>query len=160
MIGISLSYPFIIPFTELDMAVAATQAEMEAATSVDVFSSPGRQHFHPGHPKAWVRFQVTGTIDASYNITSITDNAPGDWTVNIATDFSSANYGAQFGASGDVDVGDSNILDGIVVQDGANAPAAGTFRMNCGVINAGGGTVVKSDPTGNRIWATFFGDQA
>lgn len=69
---------------------AATQAEMEAASSTTVGATPGRQHFHPSSIKAAVRFNVAGTIAYNYNITSITDNGTGSWNVVIATDFSGA----------------------------------------------------------------------
>ena len=73
--------------------VAADQAEMEAATATDVYSAPGRQQFHPGHPKGWVYYdQVTPTILASYNVTSVTDSSTGIFIVNWTTAFSSVNY--------------------------------------------------------------------
>jgi len=44
--------------------------------------------------KAWVNFNGTGTvaIRASYNVSSITDNAVGDYTVNFTTAMPDANY--------------------------------------------------------------------
>jgi hypothetical protein len=44
--------------------------------------------------KAWVNFNGTGTvaIRASYNVSSITDNGVGDYTVNFATALTDANY--------------------------------------------------------------------
>lgn len=44
--------------------------------------------------KAWVNFNGTGTvaIRASYNVTSITDNGTGDYTVNFTTAMPDANY--------------------------------------------------------------------
>ena len=44
--------------------------------------------------KAWVNFNGTGTvaIRASGNVSSITDNGTGDYTINITTAFSDANY--------------------------------------------------------------------
>ena len=44
--------------------------------------------------RAWVNFNGTGTvaIRASGNVTSITDNGTGLYTVNFATAFSDANY--------------------------------------------------------------------
>ena len=73
---------------------AATQAEMEAASSTTVATTPGRQQFHPSAAKFWVRFNGTGTpaIDASYNMTSITDSGTGYYELYIATDFSSGSY--------------------------------------------------------------------
>jgi hypothetical protein len=44
--------------------------------------------------KAWVNFNGTGTvaIRASYNVSSITDNGVGDYTVNFTTALADANY--------------------------------------------------------------------
>ena len=44
--------------------------------------------------KAWVNFNGTGTvaIRASFNVSSVTDNGDGDYTVNFATSLSDANY--------------------------------------------------------------------
>jgi hypothetical protein len=46
--------------------------------------------------KAWVNFNGTGTvaIRASYNVSSITDNGTGDYTVNFTNAFADANYAA------------------------------------------------------------------
>ena len=76
-------------------AVVATQANMETGTATDLLVSPGRQAFHPGHPKCWAMVTVSGgtpTLQTSFNITSITDTGVGQLTVTIATDFSSANW--------------------------------------------------------------------
>lgn len=82
---------------------AATQAEEEAASSTTVYTTPGRQHYHPGVAKCWLKAAVSGgtpTLGVNYNINSITDTAPGRLTVTIETDFSSANWCALMGASG------------------------------------------------------------
>jgi hypothetical protein len=44
--------------------------------------------------KAWVNFDGTGTvaIHASYNVSSITDNGTGDYTVNFTSALADANY--------------------------------------------------------------------
>lgn len=78
------------------VVTAATQADQETATSTAVFSSPGRQQYHPSAAKFWAFVTVsagTPTLQTSYNVTSITDTATGRLTVTIATDFSSANWG-------------------------------------------------------------------
>jgi hypothetical protein len=74
---------------------AATQSDMETATSTTVASTPGRQHHHPGHPKAWVNFNGTGTIAirADYGVASLTDHGgSGEYSITFDTAFSSANY--------------------------------------------------------------------
>lgn len=47
-----------------------------------------------GIAKAWVNFNGSGTvaINDSYNVSSITDNNPGDWTVNFTSAIGNANY--------------------------------------------------------------------
>jgi hypothetical protein len=49
-----------------------------------------------GSAKAWVNFNGTGTvaIRASFNVTSITDNGTGDYTVNFTVAMVDANYAA------------------------------------------------------------------
>lgn len=47
-----------------------------------------------GSAKAWVNFDGTGTvaIRASYNVSSITDNGAGQYTVNFTNSLADANY--------------------------------------------------------------------
>ena len=88
--------------------------------------------------RAWVNFDGTGTpaIRASGNVTSITDNGTGDYTVNFTTAMPDANYsvtGSTVGASGTTRSG--NVLGhyslattsvGIRTQLGASDTAAGS----------------------------------
>jgi len=52
--------------------------------------------------RAWVNFNGTGTvaIRASGNVTSITDNGTGDYTVNFTTAMSDANYSVSGAVGG------------------------------------------------------------
>ena len=54
--------------------------------------------------RAWVNFNGTGTvaIRASFNVSSITDNGTGDYTINFTTALSDANYSAQVTAGNGV----------------------------------------------------------
>jgi len=73
----------------------ATQAEMEAASSLIAGVTPGRQQFHPGHPKFWCRADLVNAVpvlSGSYNVTSVTDTGAGRATFNINVDFSNTNY--------------------------------------------------------------------
>jgi hypothetical protein len=47
-----------------------------------------------GIAKAWIQFDGTGTpsIRASFNVSSITDNADGNYTINFTTAMPNANY--------------------------------------------------------------------
>jgi hypothetical protein len=57
--------------------------------------------------RAWVNFNGTGTvaIRASGNVTSITDNGVGDYTVNFTTAMPDANYSVLSAAEGGGSVG-------------------------------------------------------
>lgn len=75
--------------------VPATQAEMEAGSSVILAVAPGRQQYHPSAAKCWAFVTVsagTPTLQTNHNITSITDTATDQLTVTIATDFSSTSW--------------------------------------------------------------------
>jgi hypothetical protein len=65
--------------------------------------------------RAWVNFNGTGTvaIRASGNVSSITDNGTGDYTVNFTTNMPDANYAPVFGvaASGAGEVGGANTTE-------------------------------------------------
>jgi hypothetical protein len=81
-----------------------------------------------GSAKAWVNFNGTGTvaIRASYNVSSITDNGTGDYTVNFTTAMPNANYSAQASA-----VNDSEALLGAIV---AGSCGVITRQQNTGVV--------------------------
>lgn len=120
----------------------ATQSDQETATSTTTAVSPGRQHFHPSAAKCWLNCDNAGTINASYNITSITDTGTGVVTVTIATDFSSANYALT--VSGDT----SNLTITFA------SLAAGSFVINSLYPH----TLAATDST--KYCAIAFGDHA
>jgi hypothetical protein len=66
-----------------------------------------------GSAKAWVNFQGTDTvaIRASYNVSSITDNGTGDYTVNMTNALADANY-AFVGTAGGGTVNPNNYFTG------------------------------------------------
>ena len=73
--------------------IAATQAQMEAASSSAAVVTPAVQHFHPSAAKAWGTCGVTGNLASpSYNMSSVTDTGTGQATFNFSTSFSSSVY--------------------------------------------------------------------
>lgn len=137
-------------------ADAASQSEMEAATSVVVYTSPGRQQYHPGHPKVWVRYttNTTSSIISSYNMTSITDNGTGDTTITIATDFSADTYTATATCSASTTT--SSVMAMIfTLLSGSptySAPAVGSYRILTANISIGN---LDCD----AVCSVAFGDQ-
>lgn len=130
---------------------AATQANMEAASSTTLFVSPGRAQYHPGVAKAWVKFASSSTIQASYNVSSITDNGVGDFTINFTTAFSSANYSIS-AMSGTNTTGGQNSR---TFTTGA-APSTTAARIIFGYVDSSG-VLTVNDENYNSI--VFFGDQ-
>lgn len=81
--------------TSIATSVAA-QSDMETATSTTLAVTPGRTQYHPGVAKFWIKAKGDGTVNhASYNVNSLTDSAAGRITINILTDFSTADYVVQ-----------------------------------------------------------------
>jgi len=129
--------------------LAATQAQMEAATATDVRVTPGRVVYHPGVCKAWCNFTGIGTtaLSAAYNVASVADNGTGDTTITIGTDFSGSEY-----CSVCVGARNASPNDGIVCISAANPPTAGTIRV---FSTNGGGS--KEDFL--IVCVAMFGDQ-
>ena len=134
---------------------AATQAEQEAGSSTTVFTSPGRQQYHPSAAKAWLKYShVAGTPTnaASYNVTSLTDNGTGDTTINFTTAFSSSNYGAaglgSYGTSGT-----GMHLAQLPSDGGGTDPTTSGFRL----ANLNASHALADINEG--VFIAFFGDQ-
>ena len=78
-----------------------------------------------GSAKAWVNFNGTtspGTIRASFNVSSVTKNGTGDYTVNFTTPLVDANYAASSN-------GGSAVGGKFAYSYGQAAPTASAFRM-------------------------------
>lgn len=82
------------------MTRASTLADNASVMSQPVGTAPGYM------ARAWVNFNGTGTvaIRASGNVTSITDNGTGDYTVNFTAAMNDANY-SVVGACGNGSTG-------------------------------------------------------
>lgn len=124
-------------------AAAATQAEQETGSSTSAYTSPGRQQYHPSAAKAWVRFDGTGAIQASYNVASVSRASAGQFTVNFTTSFSSAN----FGVSVTTDASAGTALFGFY-----NTPATGSVK-----VTTLSSAFAVTDPTTCTV--ICFGDQ-
>lgn len=69
------------------MAGTLTIDTLKASTGV-----LATQNGMTGIAKAWVNFTGTTTINGSFNVSSITYNGTGDYTVNFTTAMANANY--------------------------------------------------------------------
>lgn len=120
----------------------AVQSEMETGADTVRAVVPGRQHFHVSAAKFWINFDGTGTPAArtSYNVTSITDNGVGDWTLNFTNSFSSANYVVVSGSS----------------LDNAVTPGASYRGLSIRSLATGSVRLISTDGAGGADLANCF----
>ena len=90
-----------------------------------------------GSAKAWVNFNGNNTvaISASFNVSSITDNGTGDYTVNFSTAMPDANYAYAFGRVCP-DTSGNNLAMGLAGSNSgasAGAKTASVFRLRNGI---------------------------
>lgn len=78
------------------LPAVTTKAIQQAATSNTNYVTPLHQQDHDSAAKAWCLFSGTATgtnaPTVGYNVTSVTRNGAGDYTVNFTTAFATANY--------------------------------------------------------------------
>lgn len=79
--------------------------------------------------KAWVNFNGTGTvaIRASGNVSSITDNGTGDYTVNFTTAFADANYCVVI-SGGALNSSTDSVMNGSI-YDNVAVPTTSALRV-------------------------------
>lgn len=135
----------------------ASQSNQEAGTTVRAFTTPGRQQFHPSSPKAWVIIVDSSAVGnvisvpavgAGYNVSSITDLAPGQYRVNFSKHFSSSLYG--YALTSEHNAG-TDAYRAFLASD--SPPTSATFDID--VLNNGN---VLDDP--KYVGAVFLGDQS
>tara|TARA_R100000234_G_scaffold21480_1_gene12076 strand:- start:353 stop:754 length:402 start_codon:yes stop_codon:yes gene_type:complete len=118
-------------------------------------SSSTAEQIEQGRAKAWVNFNGSGTVAIrdSFNVSSITDNGTGDYTVSYSTAMANVNYCGVGGGKADNDGSDANKTITSFKRI-SSTPSAGNSRIVTGFgNNAGSGS--------NSIVVTWvvFGDQ-
>jgi hypothetical protein len=104
--------------------------------------------------KAWVNFNGTGTIGqpqtirSSYNVSSVTKNATGDYTVNFATAMTDANYSVM-GITQATGTGTVTNVGSVGIKP-STTPSTSSVNVVSGLYNA------YSDQTGVHI--SIFGN--
>lgn len=99
-----------------------------------------------GSAKAWVNFNGTGTvaIRASYNVSSITDNGTGDYTVNFTNAFADTNYVTQLTGMRD---SDGNGSFNATVRGGTYSTYVTTSSVR----------ILAENDSGTRVDAPYYG---
>jgi len=137
----------------------ATQAALEAETNEDTYAPPDLIKHSPGVAKFWCNFNggLSGPISptADYNVVDITDNGTGDYTVNISTDFSTADWCVVALCRG----GGTNVNDRFLVNiyTTSSPMTAGTIRLF--LIRVRGAGSANSTENSSLMSVAGFGDQ-
>ena len=81
--------------------------------------------------KAWVNFNGTGTvaIRANYNVSSITDNGTGQYTINLTTAMPDINYSVTANASID-SIGRAVKITVFTTGTAISVPTTSSFLIN------------------------------
>lgn len=115
---------FNLPDSSGTVATAeSTLAQFNASGSAPVYAC-----------RAWVNFNGTGTvaIRASGNVSSITDNGIGDYTVNFASSLNDGNYAVAL--SNSAASGDANEINVLAATFGGNPTLMTTTQLRVGGI--------------------------
>jgi hypothetical protein len=116
-------------------SIAGVGTSGQVLTSNGAGALPTFQTLQSGNVGAWVNFNGTGTvaIRGSGNVTSITDNGTGDYTVNYTNSFANTNYAivgmVRFTSNGSAIIGGET--------NSTTWQATGSARIN--VITTAGG---------------------
>lgn len=128
----------------------ATATVTKTATDTAMPAAVGTLANHPGIAKAWVNFVANGsngaaTINASYNVASVTKTTTGTFTVVFTTAFADANYfiGGVCQTTG---------ANNLVVIDQNTIPTT----SQCVVLGRNGSNAALSDSP--RMHVSFFGN--
>ena len=108
------------------------------------------EEIQQGRAKAWVNFKGTSTVTIldDFNVSTITDHATGQYTVNFSNTMPNANYAFTGVNSSDGDSGHESIVS----QHGGTDPTTSALRVR----------VTKSNDNSytdkNRTTVIIFGD--
>ena len=115
--------------------MAGTIVASTINTDTGLFST---NNAYSGIAKAWASWTgTTGAIRGSFNVSSITRNGTGDYTVNFATAMSDANYSSVGSCSSDSAPSQAvMIMDFSAGSNAVVAPTTSAIRVSTTVLGA------------------------
>ena len=110
------------------------------------------EQINQGRAKAWISFDGEGTIaiNDSFNISSIADNATGEYTVTLSTAMSNANYSIVLGCKSKLSNRNTVANAGGTSENDPTTTAFQIVTM---------GSTNNSMTDGAVVFAAVFGDQ-
>lgn len=120
-----------------------------ASTLSDGTNSTSTTNCIQGSAKAWVNYNGNSqTVRASYNVSSVTRNSAGNYTMNFTTAMANADYAPVFGGSAafGITVAGNAWFIGVYTASGGGAPALkSTTQLQFGTANGGTGQIDVPD---------------
>jgi len=132
-----------------DGIVDADMLAANAVTEAKLATSPQQ-----GLAKAWVNFDSNGTLAVtdSFNVSSVTDNGVGDYTINFTSAFANTNY-CIVGACEQRNTPFGSYAENFQIPVGATKTTSAA-RVCTNVVTPSSSAAVDED----RIYVVFFGD--
>ena len=143
----------------------ATSFEVATIKDTSGNNSSTPEQINQGRAKAWIVFDGTsgsiGTGEDSFNVSGVTDNGTGDYTIAFSTAMSSANYVVTGMVANTADgfstslAGDTRGTSGIHIE-GTTAPTTSscTVKTRYGSTSTGNGAAADF----SRVYIAVFGD--
>ena len=117
------------------------------------------EEIQQGRAKAWADFDGSVSVPSStlngYNVSSITDNGTGDYTLNFTNSLANANY-VVVASSHDDSSGNNNYLYGLTSQ--SNAWKGGTYYTTSSARVTFGYAIAGALSDMKRVHVVIFGD--
>ena len=114
------------------------------------------EEIQQGRAKAWADFDGSGSVSLnSFNVSSITDNGTGDYTLNFTNSMANANYVVVASAHDDSS-GNNNYLYGLYSQN--NAWKGGTYYTTSSARTTFGYATNGATADMKRVQIVIFGD--
>ena len=130
-----LSYPLTtFSSTGIDDNASANSLTIDSSSNLQFNSGYGSVTTVYG-VRAWVNFNGTGTvaIQNSGNVSSVTDNGTGEYTINFASNFPDVNYCHLVGGTQGVGVGNNGLP--VLNLNNASYKSVSSFRLMFAVGN-------------------------
>jgi hypothetical protein len=144
--GSSPSITFSDSTTQSTAGLPLTGGTLTGAVTIPTLNAPSgvlaTQNGMTGIAKAWVNFNATGTsIYSAFNVSSVTYNAAGNFTVNFTTAIGNTNYAYTIAVSSDGSVSMSYL-------NGSKTATILSTSLNVATAYyTGGGAFAASNPT-------------
>lgn len=135
-------------------AVQASTTEITNETAVQKYVSPDRLSSSKRVAKAWVNFVGgTGAINSSQNVSSVTRNGVGTYTVNFTTAMADGNYAVMMCARSTTSAYGGALCHNV---DPSTAPSTTSVKVNTGHQDDNSNTYNLIDPT--SVYVAILGN--